>query len=106
MKPLFLTDLDHTFLRTDLSVSDYTKTIWNSFEDKAHLGIATARSFKKATQFLDGVALNTPMVLLDGALLATMDKKIIDTKTIDQNLANAIIKERVHSLIFFPLSSH
>jgi short-subunit dehydrogenase len=30
MKNIYITDLDHTFLKTDLSISDYTKTIWNS----------------------------------------------------------------------------
>ena len=44
-------------------------------------------------QFLEGLEVNAPMILLDGALIATADKKIIDTKFIDEDMANAIIDE-------------
>ncbi len=33
------------------------------------------------------------MILLDGALIATMDKKIIDTKFITKEIADIIINE-------------
>jgi len=93
MKKIYITDLDHTFLRSDLSVSDYTKKIWNSYEEEAILTIATARTFKKTAQFLQGVALNAPMILLDGALIATPEKKIIDTKFITKERGDVIIEE-------------
>jgi Cof subfamily protein (haloacid dehalogenase superfamily) len=93
MKNIYITDLDHTFLRNDLSLSDYTKKIWNSYETKAILGIATARTHKKTVQFLEGIKLNAPMILLDGALIATQDKKIIDTKFINKNMGDEIINE-------------
>ena len=93
MKNIYITDLDHTFLRSDLSLSDYTKKIWNSYEKSAVLGIATARTYKKTAQFLKGVAVNAPMILLDGALIATMDKKIIDTKFVNKERADTIIQE-------------
>ncbi|QOP44892.1 HAD-IIB family hydrolase [Sulfurimonas paralvinellae] len=93
MKNIYITDLDHTFLRSDLSLSDYTKKIWNSYENEAILGIATARTYKKTVQFLEGVYISAPMILLDGALIATMDKKIIDTKFIAKDAADTIIDE-------------
>jgi len=93
MKNIYITDLDHTFLRSDLSLSDYTKKIWNSYENEAILGIATARTYKKTAQFLEGVSVSAPMILLDGALIATMDKKIIDTKFINKEIGDAIIEE-------------
>lgn len=93
MKNIYITDLDHTFLRTDLSVSDYTKKIWNSYEKDSILSIATARTYKKTMQFLQGVSINAPMILLDGALIATADKKIIDTKFISKAIADEIIDE-------------
>ncbi|MEN4053854.1 HAD family hydrolase [Sulfurimonas sp. NWX79] len=95
MKNIYITDLDHTFLRSDLSVSDYTKKIWNSYENDAILGIATARTYKKTAQFLEGISVSAPMILLDGALIATMDKKIIDTKFVDKETGDAIIDEGV-----------
>ncbi len=93
MKNIYITDLDHTFLRTDLSLSDYTKKIWNSYAKGAVLSVATARTYKKTLQFLEGVVVNAPMILLDGSLIATIDKKIIDTKFISQDTANEIINE-------------
>ncbi|QFR44143.1 HAD-IIB family hydrolase [Sulfurimonas xiamenensis] len=93
MKNAYITDLDHTFLRTDLSVSSFTKEIWNSFGADSVLSIATARTYKKTAQFLRDVDVNAPMILLDGALIATMDKKIIGTKFINRELGDAIIDE-------------
>jgi Cof subfamily protein (haloacid dehalogenase superfamily) len=92
MKNIYITDLDHTFLRTDLSVSDYTRKIWNSYEESAILGIATARTYKKTAQFLKGVVVTAPMILLDGALIATTEKKIIDTKFVTKEAGDVIIE--------------
>ena len=64
------------------------------------MSIATARTYKKTMQFLEGIILNAPMILLDGALIATEEKKIIDTKFISQDVANAIIDEGAKLGIF------
>ncbi|MCK4974492.1 MAG: HAD-IIB family hydrolase [Sulfurimonas sp.] len=93
MKNIYITDLDHTFLRTDLSVSSFTQEVWNSMADDSILSIATARTYKKTAQFLKDIHINAPMILLDGALIATMDKKIIDTKFINKEVADVIIDE-------------
>ncbi|MDA7818320.1 HAD family hydrolase [Sulfurimonas sp.] len=93
MKKVYITDLDHTFLRNDLSVSNFTKDMWNSLSNDSILSIATARTYTKTAQFLGGVDVNAPMILLDGALIATMDKKIIDTKFITKEIADTIIDE-------------
>ena len=93
MKKIYITDLDHTFLRSDLTISDYTKKIWNSYASNAIMSVATARTYKKTMQFLEGVAVNAPMILLDGALIATNERKIIDTKFISEDVANAVIAE-------------
>ena len=93
MKNIYITDLDHTFLRNDLSISSFTKDIWNGLSTDSILSIATARTYKKTLQFLKNVDVNAPMILLDGALIATMDKKIIDTKFINKEVADAIIDE-------------
>jgi len=93
MKNIYITDLDHTFLKNDLSLSDYTKKIWNSFSKESIMSIATARTYMKTVQFLKGVDINAPMILLDGALIATMDKKIIETKTLSRDISDMIIDE-------------
>ncbi|MDQ7042484.1 MAG: Cof-type HAD-IIB family hydrolase [Sulfurimonas sp.] len=93
MKNIYITDLDHTFLQNDLSVSDYTKKIWNSYAKNSIMSIATARTYMKTAQFLKGVEINAPMILLDGALIATVDKKIIETKTLGRDATDTIIEE-------------
>jgi len=93
MKNIYITDLDHTFLKNDLSVSDYTKKIWNSYAKESIMGIATARTYMKTAQFLKGVEVNAPMILLDGALIATMDKKIIKMTTLGRDATDTIIEE-------------
>ncbi len=93
MKNIYITDLDHTFLRSDLSISDYTKKIWNSYAKNSLMSVATARTYKKTTQFLNGVDVNAPMILLDGSLIATKDKKIIDTKFINKKIVDEIVYE-------------
>ncbi len=92
MPKLFLTDLDHTFLRDDLSISDYTKTTWNAMSQNHIMGIATARSYKKSEQFLQGLHINTPMILLDGSLIVSSDKKILDMKTLSKEMGDEIIE--------------
>jgi Cof subfamily protein (haloacid dehalogenase superfamily) len=93
MKNIYITDLDHTFLRTDLSLSDFTKSRWNAMAQGSIATIATARTYKKTVQFLRDVEINAPMILLDGALIATVDKKIIDSKFIAKDAGDAIIDE-------------
>ncbi|MEA2112190.1 MAG: HAD-IIB family hydrolase [Campylobacterota bacterium] len=93
MNNIYITDLDHTFLRTDLSISPFTQKIWNVKTDNHILSVATARSFKKTEQFLKNLHVNAPMILLDGSLIVSEDKKIIDTKFITQDLGDAIIDE-------------
>ncbi len=91
MQSIYITDLDHTFLRSDLSISDYSKKVWNQKAKQSILTVATARSFSKSLEFLSGLKLNAPMILLDGSMVVTPQKKLIDIKTIDKELADAII---------------
>jgi Cof subfamily protein (haloacid dehalogenase superfamily) len=100
MKNIYITDLDHTFLKTDLSISEFTKEIWNRESTHSIVSVATARTYKKSEQFLKNIDINAPMILLDGALIATVDKKIVDTKFVDKKTADAIISEGAKFEIF------
>jgi Cof subfamily protein (haloacid dehalogenase superfamily) len=95
MNQAYITDLDHTFLRSDLSISEFTKNIWNEKSQNAFLSIATARSFFSASSLLKGFHINAPMILLDGSLIVSADKKIIDTKFLDEKIANTLIDEAI-----------
>ncbi|HHD79600.1 MAG TPA: haloacid dehalogenase, partial [Epsilonproteobacteria bacterium] len=93
MKPIYITDLDHTFLRTDQTVSDFSAKVWNDKSKDAILSVATARSFQKSHDFLDKLHLHAPMILLDGTMIVTPEKKLIDIKTVNKELGDAIIAE-------------
>lgn len=92
-RPLFITDLDHTFLRTDQTISDFSVTVWNNKTKESILSVATARSFQKTHDFLDKLHLHAPMILLDGTMIVTPEKKLIDIKLINKALGDAVIDE-------------
>lgn len=102
MNKVYITDLDHTFLRSDLSISDFTKKTWNDKSQHAYLSIATARSFYSASTLLEGFHLNAPLILLDGSLIVSADKKIIDTKFVDKEAANRLIGEAIRLFDLHP----
>ncbi|EIF51818.1 Cof-type HAD-IIB family hydrolase [Sulfurovum sp. AR] len=91
-RPIYITDLDHTFLRTDQSVSDFSREVWNTKSKDAILSVATARSFQKTHDFLKKLHLDAPMILLDGTMIVSPDKKLIDLKTIKKALGDAIVE--------------
>ncbi len=93
MEKLYITDLDHTFLRTDQSVSDFSTQVWNEKAKESILSVATARSFQKTHDFLDKLHLHAPMILLDGTMIVSPDKTLIDIKTVNKALGDAIIDE-------------
>jgi Cof subfamily protein (haloacid dehalogenase superfamily) len=55
------------------------------------MGIATARTYKKSEQFLRGLHINAPMILLDGSLIVSADKQILDTKILSKEIGDEII---------------
>ena len=92
-RPIFITDLDHTFLRTDQTVSDFSAEVWNKKAKHSILSVATARSFQKSQDFLSKLHLSAPMILLDGTMIVSPEKKLIDVKTVNKALGDAIISE-------------
>mgnify|MGYP005621147075 CR=1 FL=1 len=94
-RQLFITDLDHTLLKSNQSISNFTTTVWNSLSLNALLGVATARSFHKVQEFLQNLRLNSPLILLDGAMITTPKKEIIALYTIDKALGDSVIEQGV-----------
>lgn len=90
-RPIYITDLDHTFLRSDLSISDFSAETWNKKAESSIMTIATARSFQKSQELLKKIDINAPMILLDGTVIITPDRKLIDLKTINKELGDAIV---------------
>ena len=92
MKQLYVTDLDHTFLHSNQTVSNFSKKIWNEEAKSKLLTVATARGFSKTQEFLQGMRLDTPLILLDGAMIVSPQKKLIDVKTLDKEISDAVIE--------------
>jgi Cof subfamily protein (haloacid dehalogenase superfamily) len=92
MQKLFITDLDHTFLRSDLSISDFSKSVWNEMAKNSYMSVATARSFLKSKELLKDLHINAPMILLDGAITISPSHEIISIKTLHKDLADEIIQ--------------
>jgi len=93
MKSIYITDLDHTLLRSDQTISSFSIDVWNSRASESILSVATARSFSKSHEFLKDLRLDAPMILLDGSMVLSPEKELIDLKLIDRELGDAIIDE-------------
>jgi len=93
MKKLFITDLDHTFLHSSQKITQFSRDTWNSISNNTLLSVATARSFNKTHEFLQDMNLKAPLILLDGAMVVTTEKKLIDLKTLSRKVTDAVIEE-------------
>ena len=92
MSKLFITDLDHTFLRSDLSISPFSVEVWNKKATSSLMSVASARSFLKSRELLKQLHINAPMILLDGAMVVSSDGEIISIKTLHKDLADEIVQ--------------
>ena len=75
---LFVSDLDKTLLRTDMSISSFTQATWNSLVDReVKLTIATARSGTKTRELLKNLKLHHPLIVMDGAMIISPEGDIL-----------------------------
>ena len=100
---LFLSDLDFTLLRSDLSISNFTKDIWNKAAKKHKLSVATARSYTGVKELLKGLELKEPLILLDGTVIAKPNGDILDLKAINKKMGDEIIDIIAKELKIYPL---
>jgi len=87
----FVTDLDKTLLRSDLTLSDFSRRVWNDFSHP--LTIATARSYTGATKLLRGLKLTQPMILLDGAMIASPKGDILRINALPPDMVDSFMDE-------------
>lgn len=71
-KHLYITDLDGTLLRGDKTLSVYSRKQLNYLlkEHKIHFTVATARSYNYVSQVLEGIDVQLPVILKNGAVTA------------------------------------
>ncbi len=89
---MFITDLDHTFLRSDLTVSPYSERVWNETAREATLTVATARSLTKSRELLAALQIDAPMILLDGAMVVTPSGEAVALHTLDKERGDAVVE--------------
>jgi len=93
MHSFYLTDLDKTFLRSDLSVGEYSRTIWNTLVNRGvRLSVATARSLTGVRKLLRDLELKEPLILLDGVVIATVAGEMIRVAALERDLGDAVIE--------------
>lgn len=89
---MILTDLDHTLLRSDGSISDYTKKILKKCQDCGILiVIATARNWIGAERYIDEIQPDYE-ITTDGTLIHQRGKQIYSC-SMDINDANQIVQD-------------
>jgi Cof subfamily protein (haloacid dehalogenase superfamily) len=100
----YISDLDKTLLRSDLSISDFTKNIWNELAHSGvKLSIATARSTPKTFELLKDLKLNHPLIVMDGALIVSNEGDVLLSNSLSYDEVDAILeisdKEKVYPFI-------
>ena len=70
-KPLYVTDLDGTLMRTDKSISPRSTEIINGLiREGVCFTIATARTIRSAAQIIRDIDFDLPVITLNGTVLA------------------------------------
>ena len=89
---LYVSDLDKTLLRTDMSISSYTRDIWNALVDREiKLTIATARSGTKTRELLKDLKLHHPLIVMDGAMIISPEGDILMSNALSSDEVDIIL---------------
>jgi len=93
MKTLYISDLDGTLLNSRAELSDYTIEVLNRLiENGVHFSIATARTASTTLKMFENVALNIPIVLMNGVLIYDpIRKEYIKKEALSKEVAADII---------------
>ncbi len=104
MDHFYLTDLDKTFLKSDLSVGELSRRVWNeAVESGFKLSVATARSYTGVTKLLKGLHLKEPLILLDGVMIASAEGEVLDVSALGREVGDEIIELGYRSVSIYPL---
>lgn len=99
MKTLFVTDLDGTLMRSDLTVSDFSVNTINSLvEQGISFTYATARSIVSARTITSELKLKLPVITRNGAVLADNNTGNIFEKSLFSKAEVELLKELITEL--------
>lgn len=94
MKKLYISDMDGTLLKSDGTLSEYSKQKINDFYNRDILfSVATARSSISVADFLKDVRLNAPIVLMNGVFVYDFEnKKAVKYYEIEEKAFLSVVK--------------
>ena len=90
---LYVSDLDGTLLNKNAKLTDYSKKIINQLmETGMNFTVATARTYATVSKILNGVNVNAPIILMNGALIRDLQKdEYVYSAIIDNSASKNII---------------
>jgi Cof subfamily protein (haloacid dehalogenase superfamily) len=93
LKTLYISDLDGTLLNQNVELSDFTINTLNQLINQGvHFTVATARTIASVSSIMAPVALNLPVILMNGVLIYDLpSKKYINTKYLPANSITHIL---------------
>jgi len=75
-----------------MSISTYTKDIWNGLADREiKLTIATARSGTKTRELLSSLKLHHPLIVMDGAMIISPEGDVLMSNALSFDEVDAIL---------------
>ena len=94
MRPLYLSDLDGTLLRSDQTLSPFTAhTINRLVQEGVLFSYATARSYITASRVTAGLGAHIPVILYNGAfILDSMTKEVLLSNLFDTSQACELLE--------------
>ena len=102
MYRLIVSDLDGTLLRDDNTLSDYTKAIIHRVSEQGiDFMLATGRIFGGARVFARELALNTPILSCNGALIKEADGKLLYGRPIEALPLTEVFKLLLNRKLYF-----
>lgn len=105
MKTLYVSDLDGTLLRSDITISEYTGRTINALAERGMLfSYATARSYSTASKVTKGLSARIPLIVYNGAFVidnATGEIMISNFFGSDiQQVLEALLKAGVYPIVY------
>ncbi|MDE6148685.1 MAG: HAD family hydrolase [Ruminococcus sp.] len=90
---LYVSDLDGTLLNKNAKLTDYSqKTINQLMETGMNFTVATARTYATVSKILNGLNVNAPIILMNGALIRDLQKdEYVYSAIIDNSVSKNII---------------
>jgi len=102
MKTLYISDLDGTLLKNNLTISEFTADVVNELTNKGMIfSYATARSIVTAAAVTNGITVNIPVIVHNGAfVMESGTKKLLVSNFLSADDAEDMLEVLLKNGIF------